>query len=142
MQLPGDKLIPKPGDKYILWNLRMPDEYYSLAEEELLTAVNAFNSEHTLDIAVFKAPTDHEWIEENAVRLSIGQRVRLESDKYFPGTGYRDSRITGITRKVNLPSCMDLEISDALSRSAMQKVSDSIGDQKICPVHSRLHFSS
>ena len=130
MQLPGDKLIPKPGDKYILWNLRMPDEYYSLAEEELLTAVNAFNSEHTLDIAVFKAPTDHAWIEENAVRLSIGQRVRLESDKYFPGTGYRDSRITRITRKVNLPSCMDLEISDALSRSAMQKVSDSIGETK------------
>ena len=130
MQLPGDKLITKPGDKYILWNLRMPDEYYSLAEEELLTAVNAFNSEHTLDIAVFKALTDHAWIEENAVRLSIGQRVRLESDKYFPGTGYRDSRITRITRKVNLPSCMDLEISDALSRSAMQKVSDSIGETK------------
>ena len=113
MQLPGNKLIPKSGDKYILWNLRMPDEYYSLAEEELLTAVNAFNKEHTLDIAVFKAPTDHVWIEENGLRLSIGQRVRLESDKYFPGIGYRDSRITKITRKVNLPSRMDLEISDA-----------------------------
>ena len=130
MQLPGDKLIPKPGDRYILWNLHMPDEYYSLAEEELLTAVNAFNKEHTLDIAVFKAPTDHVWIEENAVRLSIGQRVRLESDKYFPGTGYRDSRITRITRKVNLPSRMDIEISDALSRSTMQKVSDSIGETR------------
>lgn len=130
MQLPGNKLIPKPGDKYILWNLRMPDEYYSLAEEELLTAVNAFNREHTLDIAVFKAPTDHVWIEENGLRLSIGQRVRLESDKYFPGIGCRDSRITKITRKVNLPSRMDLEISDALSRSTMQKVSDSIGETR------------
>ncbi|WP_289759412.1 hypothetical protein [uncultured Duncaniella sp.] len=130
MQLPGNKLIPKPGDKYILWNLRMPDEYYSLAEEELLTAVNAFNREHTLDIAVFKAPTDHVWIEENGLRLSIGQCVRLESDKYFPGIGCRDSRITKITRKVNLPSRMDLEISDALSRSTMQKVSDSIGDTR------------
>ena len=130
MQLPGNKLIPKSGDKYILWNLRMPDEYYSLAEEELLTAVNAFNKEHTLDIAVFKAPTDHVWIEENGLRLSIGQRVRLESDKYFPGIGYRDSRITKITRKVNLPSRMDLEISDALSRSTMQKVSDSIGETR------------
>ena len=58
------------------------------------------------------------------------QRVRLESDKYFPGTGYRDSRITRITRKVNLPSRMDIEISDALSRSTMQKVSDSIGETR------------
>lgn len=130
LQLPGNTLIPKPGDRYILWNLRMPDEYYALAEEELLTAVNAFNREHTLDIAVFKAPTDHVWIEENGVELTIGRRVRLESEKYFPGTGYRDSRITKITRKVNLPSRMDIEISDALSRSTMQKVSDSINDAR------------
>ncbi len=130
LQLPGNTLIPKPGDRYILWNLRMPDEYYALAEEELLTAVNAFNREHTLDIAVFKAPTDHVWIEENGVELTIGRRVRLESEKYFPGIGYRDSRITKITRKVNLPSRMDIEISDALSRSTMQKVSDSINDAR------------
>ena len=25
-QLPGGTLVPKPGDKYILWNIRMPDE--------------------------------------------------------------------------------------------------------------------
>ena len=128
MQLPGDKLIPKIGDKYILWNLRMPDEYYALAEEEFLTAVNQYNADHNLDISVYKAPTDHVWIEDNEVVLTIGQRIRLESEEYFPETGYRDSRITKITRKVNLPSSMDIEISDALSRTSMQKVSDSIDD--------------
>ncbi|MCB6981792.1 hypothetical protein, partial [Bacteroides uniformis] len=25
-QLPGDRLVPKAGDRYILWNIRMPDE--------------------------------------------------------------------------------------------------------------------
>jgi hypothetical protein len=34
-QLPGGTLVPKAGDKYILWNIRMPDEYYGLAEKEL-----------------------------------------------------------------------------------------------------------
>lgn len=128
MQLPGDKLVPKIGDKYILWNLRMPDEYYELAEEEFLTAVNKYNADHNLDISVYKAPTDHVWIEDNEVVLTIGQRIRLESDEYFPETGYRDSRITKITRKVNLPSSMDIEISDALSRTSMQKVSDAISE--------------
>ena len=33
-QLPGGKLVPRAGDTYILWNIRMPDEYYRLAEEE------------------------------------------------------------------------------------------------------------
>ena len=43
MQLPGDKLIPKVGDKYILWNLRMPDEYYAFAEEEFRGNVAGFS---------------------------------------------------------------------------------------------------
>lgn len=128
MQLPGDKIVPKEGDKYILWNLRMPDEYYDLAEKEFLAAVNKYNADHSRDVSVYKAPTDHVWIEDNNVELTIGRRVRLISDKYFPGTGFRDSRITKITRKVNLPTSMDLEISDVLSRTSQQKITDSIDD--------------
>ena len=129
-QLPGGTLVPKAGDKYILWHLRMPDEYYALAEEEFLTAVNKYNADHNLDLTVFKASTDHVWIEDNGVELSIGRRVRLESEEYFPEFGYRDSRITRITRKVNLPSQMDIEIGDALSRTSMQRMSDSVSDAK------------
>ncbi len=125
-QLPNDTLVPKAGDRYILWNIRMPDEYYALAEQEFKDAVDAFNSEHAIDIAVFKAPTDHVWVEQTGADLYIGRRVRLESAEYFPESGYRDSRITKVTRKVNLPSQMDIEIGDALSRTAMDKVADSI----------------
>lgn len=129
-QLPGGTLVPKAGDRYILWNLRMPDEYYALAEEEFLTAVNKYNADHNLDLTVYKASTDHVWIEDNGVELTIGRRVRLESEQYFPEFGYRDSRITKITRKVNLPSQMDIEIGDALSRTSMQRMSDSVSDAK------------
>ena len=31
--------MPRAGDTYILWNIRMPDEYYRLAEEEFAVAV-------------------------------------------------------------------------------------------------------
>lgn len=129
-QLPGGKLVPKVGDHYILWNVRMPDEYYPIAEEEFLNAVEKYNVEHWKDISVYKAPTDHVWVEENNAVLHVGRRVRLVSDKYFPENGYRQSRITKITRKVNLPSQMDLEISDALQTGALDKVNDSIGELK------------
>lgn len=108
----------------------MPDEYYPLAEEEFLTAVEQFNTECWQDLAVYKAPTDHVWIEENGVSLSVGRRVRLESEEYFPETGYRSSRITKITRKVNQPGEMDIEISDALHSGAFERVNDSIGELK------------
>lgn len=129
-QLPGDKLVPKAGDKYILWNTRMPDEYYALAEEEYRTAVDKYNQENAIDISVYKGPTDHVYIEQNNINLFLGLRVRLESTEYFPETGYRSSRITRISRKVNLPSQVDIEISDALSTGVMESIKNSISDVK------------
>lgn len=129
-QLPGDKLVPKIGDKYILWNVRMPDEYYALAEEEYRTAVDKYNEDNAIDISVYKGPTDHVYIENNNIDLYLGRRVRLESTEYFPETGYRSSRITKITRKVTLPSQMDLEISDAISTGVMESINNSISGVK------------
>lgn len=129
-QLPNDILIPKVGDKYILWNIRMPDEYYPLAEQEFKQAVDKYNEEHVIDVSCYKSPTDHVYIEEHGIDLYIGRRVRLESAKYFPETGFRSSRITKVTRKVNLPSQMDIEISDATSTGTMEAISDSITDAK------------
>ncbi|QFQ11575.1 hypothetical protein C7Y71_000180 [Pseudoprevotella muciniphila] len=133
-QLPdtqGGLLVPKATDTYILWNIRMPDEYYGLAEQEYLAAVEAFNSEHLLDKSVYKAPTNPKWVERVGAQLYVGRRVRLESQKYFPGIGYRSSRITRLTRKASDPCQIDLEISDALSTGAMTKIEDSIHDVKM-----------
>lgn len=126
MQLPNDTL--HPGGEYILWNISMPYEYYALAEEEFLAAVEAYNVEHGRDVARYKGSTDHVYVEENAVDLYLGRRVRLESKEYFPETGYRSSRITKITRKVNHPEQMDIEMSDALSTGAMAKIGSEITD--------------
>ena len=129
-QLPNDTLCPKAGDKYILWNIRMPDEYYPLAEQEFREAVDRYNEENAVDAGRYKGPTDHVYIEENGIDLYVGRRVRLESRQYFPETGYRSSRVTKITRQVNLPSQMDVEISDAVSTGAMEAINDSITDAK------------
>lgn len=129
-QLPGGVLVPKAGDRYIPWNIRMPDEYYALAEAEYLDAVHEYNRRHSVDVSCFKAPTDYIEIEKRKLELHVGRRVRLESAEYFPETGYKDSRITKITRKVNLPSQMDLEISDALSTGALDKIQSNIDEVK------------
>ena len=128
-QLPNDILMPKAGDKYILWNISMPFEYYTLAEEEFRKAVDEYNEDNATDISTYKSQTDYIYIDENEIDLFIGRRVRLESRKYFP-TGYKRSRITKITRKVNYPSQMNIEISDALSKGSMSKMGDDISDVK------------
>ena len=93
-------------------------------------AVDEYNRDHWLDIAAYKAPTDPVYIEEHGIDLFVGRRVKLESRKYFPEKGYRQSRITKISRKVNEPGQMDIEISDALQVGKFDKVTDSIGALK------------
>lgn len=128
--LPGGILIPRPGDRYIPWNMRMPDEYYALAEAELLDAVQEYNCLHSIDVACYKVSTDYEELEKRGIDLHVGQRVRFVSSDYFPETGYKDSRITKITRKINCPAQMDLEISDALSTGAIDQIKGSIDEVK------------
>lgn len=128
-QLPGGMLVPRQGDTYISWNIRMPDSYIRAAEQEYRKAVDEYNAKHAQDVTVYKAPTDHVYIEENKIKLYPGRRVRLESAKYFP-EGFRNSRILKISQKVNCPSQMDIEIGDALSTGKMDQVSDRIEDVK------------
>lgn len=127
IQLPGGTLVPKFGDQYILWNLRMPDEYYPLAEAEFLEAVENYNEENTLDVSRYKGPTDYLYIQEQNIELTVGRRILLESAEYFSiSGGYKESRITKITQRINLPTKMDLEISDALSTSMRRTIDNEI----------------
>lgn len=125
-QLPGGLLIPAKNDKYILYNIRMPDEYYPMAEQEYATAVDKFMEEHCLDRSVYKSPTDYTYIEANGIELKIGQRVRLESDLYFPKTGFRSSRITVVSQNLLRPGQADIEISDVLSQTSQSKLTEDL----------------
>lgn len=128
LQVPGGVLVPKIGDKYILSHLRMPNEYYPLAEQELLEAVKKYNDEHFVDNAVYKADTDHVWVEQNHAELYIGRRVRLENKEHFAPLGYRNSRITKVTRSIELPTLATIEISDAVPQGKIATMESSITD--------------
>lgn len=129
-QLPGGFLVPKVGDEYILWNIRMPKEYYAAAEREYVEAVDAYLDEHDKDRYVYKVATDYIELEKRALVLDVGQRVRLVSDQYFPGVGYRESRITSLTQNLLRPTEMDIEVSDVVGKSSLEKINDELGEVK------------
>lgn len=123
-QLPGGKLIPHTGNDYVLYNLRMPEEYYRLAEEELAAAVADFLKKYSIDTAVYKAPTDYIYFAEREINLKLGRRVRLYSE-YFD-SGYQDSRVVSISRKVNNPTEMNIGCSMAVSSTKLSKMENNI----------------
>lgn len=124
-QVPGGVLEPKAEDTYILWNVRMPDEYYPIAEEEYATAVEKYMDEHCLDRSVYKCSTDYVVLKKRGVVPCMGQRVRLESDRFFT-SGYRESRITVVDQKLERPTEADIEISDVLSQTTQSRMADEI----------------
>ena len=124
-QVPGGVLEPKAEDSYILWNVRMPDEYYPIAEEEYATAVEKYMDKHCLDKSVYKCSTDYVALKKRGVVPCMGQRVRLESDRFF-ASGYRESRITVVDQKLERPTEADIEISDVLSQTTQSRMADEI----------------
>ena len=125
-QLPSEPLVPAPGDEYILWNIRMPESYYTEAEQEFRQAVDDFMKESRKNISVFQTSTDFTVIEKRGLVLKPGQRIRLESQQMFPDTGYRETRIVSISRSIGRPATMDLKLSDVLSTGRISRIEQSI----------------
>lgn len=101
-QIPGDVIIPNPGDKYIPWNFAMPQEYITAAEQAYKQAVDDFLNTYSFDPNKYTGTTDRNYIEKNNTPLRIGWNVRLLSEQYFGSTGgYKDTRITKVQRKLN-----------------------------------------
>lgn len=129
-QLPGGNLIPASGDTYILYNLRMPDEYYAPAEAEYKAAVDAFLAKYSTDTSIYRGDTDYVHILEHGITLSVGRRVRLLSDNYFKETGHRDSRITKVTRKLNNLSQATIECTNAVGKGRMEVIESDVDSIK------------
>lgn len=126
-QIPGGNIIPNIGDTYILTNIRMPDEYYPIAEEQYKQAVDSFLTEYSKDISIYSGDTDYIHVDKNSVPLSLGQRVRLEDAQYFEN-GYIDTRITRIERKLGNLSEASIDCSSAVSTSWKSSVDSTLNN--------------
>ncbi|GHT43881.1 hypothetical protein FACS189438_1930 [Bacteroidia bacterium] len=127
-QMPGGLFIPEAGDSYILYNTSMPAGYYPAAEQEYATAVNDFLNAHSdmTGRSVYKCSTNYINLDGRGISLGVGRRVRLAGERFFPGAGYIDSRITRISCNVNRPNQADIEISGVVSQTSQSRLQGSI----------------
>lgn len=113
-QIPGGVLVSGNGDKYILYNIRMPDEYYPLAEQELLEKATEYLGKYSVDNAVYSGESDPILFKKRNLLPDIGQRVRLYNSVFFP-EGYRDSRIIAFSRSLNNPYEVKIDVGEYVS---------------------------
>ncbi len=129
-QLPGGNLIPKVGDEYVLWNMKMPQEYITAAEQEYKEAVDAYLAKYSEDTSIYRGDTDYIHVAEQGIALRIGRRVRLLSPQFFKQTGSRDSRITKVTRNLNNLGKATIECTNAVGKGRMAAIESDVSDIK------------
>lgn len=126
-QIPGDVIIPNPGDKYIPWNFAMPQEYITAAEQAYKLAVDDYLNTYSFDPNKYTGTTDRNYIEKNNTPLRIGWNVRLLSEQYFGSTGgYKDTRITKVQRKLNDLCQATITCSDEVGTGWKSSVDNSL----------------
>ena len=126
-QIPGDVIVPNPGDKYIPWNFSMPQEYITEAEQAYKLAVDDFLNTYSFDPNKYTGTTDRNYIENNNTPLRIGWNVRLLSEQYFGSTGgYKDTRITKVQRKLNDLCQATITCSDEVGSGWKSSVDNSL----------------
>lgn len=126
-QIPGDVIVPNPGDKYIPWNFAMPQEYITAAEQAYKQAVDDFLNTYSFDPNKYTGTTDRNYIEKNNTPLRIGWNVRLLSEQYFGSTGgYKDTRITKVQRKLNDLCQATITCSDEVGTGWKSSVDNSL----------------
>ncbi|WP_315352436.1 hypothetical protein [Phocaeicola abscessus] len=128
-QLPGGNLIPRVGDKYIPWNIRMPEAYETQAEQDYLAAVNDYLEKYSEDTSKYGGDTDYIYIEENGIPLAVGQSVRLLGDEYFTN-GYRHSRMTKVVRKLDNLNMATIECADSVGKGWKRQVDSGLSQLK------------
>ena len=129
-QIPGGNLIPRVGNTYIPWNFRMPVEYETQAELDYKAAVDDYLAKFSEDISKYGGETDYIYIDKNSVPLVLGLNVRLLSGEYFGETGYRDSRMTKVVRKLDNLSVATIECGNQVGKGWKTQVDNSINELK------------
>lgn len=126
-QIPGGLIVPNPGDTYIPWNFALPQEYIDAAQQAYAEAVDDFLATYSFDTNKYNGTTDRNYIERNGTPLMVGQNVRLLSAEYF-STGYRDTRITKVVRKLTDLCQATVTTCDEIGKGWKAAVDDSLDD--------------
>lgn len=126
VSIPSGHIIPRTGDQYIPYNIRMPEEYIRRAEVELETETRRLLETLSTDTSIYKMRTDYIDLANRSVRLKLGQRVSLEDEHLWGQGGKHISRIISISHSLLLPTEAELECSHAVTQGRVAKMESNI----------------
>lgn len=115
--IPGGAFVPKPGDRYAVFGMALPQEYITEAENRLLDRAVSYLEEHRQTKITIQGEIDPIWAEKNwstvAPRLALGGFVSFTDPEWQPEPVL--IRITGIKTLLTNEYAPVIELSNAVT---------------------------
>jgi len=130
IDVPGSVFVPAEGDLYMLEDIRMPDSYILDAEKELLQKANETIEQVSEQKVSYKGTLNYLYFKYLNDKVNVGRAVLVEDDDIVGKGESIPLRIQALTRNVNDPFKIDVEISDTMYIGRLDKIETSIQEVK------------
>ena len=118
IKLPNETLLPQDNDVVVLFNIVMPDEYVTLAENRLEAALDDYIEKKLLsDNNTYSFKSNPVTFAENNTSVNVGRKITLNH-----GTGILQSRILSIEYPLEYPSKVDISVGESIPQGKISSV--------------------
>lgn len=118
IKIPNESLLPQDNDVVVLFNIVMPDEYVTSAENRLETALDDYIEKELLsDNNTYSFKSNPVAFAENNTSVNVGRKVALNH-----GTGTLQSRILSIEYPLESPSKVDISVGESIPQGKISSV--------------------
>lgn len=117
--IPNTTLKPAIGDQYVITDITMPTSYITTAESLLLSMATAYLNANCEPIVTYQVGPDWRFLKASGVTLFAGDEITIvDSDLGINTT----TRITSLTQKLWSPYQYDIEVSNNIQMSLIQRL--------------------
>lgn len=129
-EVPADSFIPAVGDRYLLSDIKMPPEYIKAAEEELKEKAEEAIAQLCEQKVSYRGAVNPLFFRMLNERAETGRAVIVEDTDIVDNEGKVELRIQALTRNVNDDLSLDIEISDTLYVSRIDRIETELQEHK------------
>ena len=124
LTLPNDTLKPRVGDKYVFWDIKMPQTYIDNAEAELLEKSQEYLEVNSQPNVAYTVTPDYTELKNQNISLKLGDIITINDTDF--GITF-SVRILSLTQKIVNPFEYELTIGNQVTLNYVTQV---INDQK------------
>lgn len=120
--IPGTSyIIPQDGDSLVLFNIIMPDEYVTSAQDELEKALDKAMLSYTEDNNSYQMASDPTRFYENETDIQMGQAVT-----FVNGSKSLSTRVQMVDKRLDLSCYQTIKVGNKIIKGNTQQLKDEV----------------